>query len=84
MYNRNEHSVVGHLYFKNKQASKLVEKEIRLVVPKGMGWWEGELGKGGRKVQVVRCISYNWINTRAVMYNKVYIINIQLHVIFKY
>ena len=60
MYNRSEHSVVGQLYFKNKQANKLTEKEIRFVVTKGMGWWEGDLEKGGQKVQVVRCMSYNW------------------------
>ena len=44
---RNQHSVVGQLYLKNK----LIEKEIKLVATRGRGWRDGELNEGGQKVQ---------------------------------
>ena len=39
--NRNSHSVVGQLYFKDKHTNKLIEKEIRFVVTRGRGWGKG-------------------------------------------
>ena len=52
--NRNEHCVIGQLYFKkitNKQTNKLIEKDIRFVVTRGgvAGWGRG-LDEGRQKV----------------------------------
>ena len=46
--NRNSHSVVGQLYFKDKHTNKLIEKEIRFVVTRGRGWREGNWIKAGK------------------------------------
>lgn len=32
--------------------NKFIEKEIRLVLTRGKGWWDGELDEGGQKVQI--------------------------------
>ena len=62
--------VVGQLYFKNKQASKLKEKEIRFVVTRGRGrhWWELDEGshnsysfkKNTRDVTNIQHDKYNY------------------------
>ena len=48
VYNRNQHSTVGQLYFKTEKTHR--KKETRSVVTKGEGR-EGELDDGGQKVQ---------------------------------
>ena len=48
LYNRNQHSIVGQLYFKTKKTHR--KKETRSVVTKGEGC-EGVLDEGGQKVQ---------------------------------
>ena len=48
VYNGNQHSTVGQLYFKTKKTHR--KKETRSVVTKGEAW-EGELDEGGQKVQ---------------------------------
>ena len=48
VYNGNQHSTVGQLYFKTKKTHR--KKETRSVVTKGEGG-EGELDEGGQKVQ---------------------------------
>ena len=53
LYNRNQHSTVGQLYFKTKKTRR--KKETRSVVNKGEGC-EGVLDEGGQKVQTS---SYN-------------------------
>ena len=47
-------SVIGQLYFKNKQVNKVTEKKIRFVVTSGRGLGERELGEGSQKVQTSR------------------------------
>ena len=47
--NRNQHSVIDQLYFRNK----LIEKEIRFVITRGQGWGEGELDEGSQEVQTL-------------------------------
>ena len=45
---------IMELYFKNQptnQPTKLIEKEIRFVVTRCVGYGEGELDEGGQKVQ---------------------------------
>ena len=44
-------SVVGQLYFKNKQAINVIEKDIQFVVARGGGWGKAELNEGNQKVQ---------------------------------
>ena len=54
LYIRNQHGIIGQLYLKKPpkaQPHKLTEKKIRFVVIRSRGWEEGELDKGGQKVQ---------------------------------
>ena len=45
LYNRNYHSVVGKLFFKNK----LIEKEMRFVLPGVGGWREGGIHEDNQR-----------------------------------
>ena len=50
MHARNWHSVIGQLYFNNKDAGKLMEKEVRFAVIIKWGVGEEELGDSSQKV----------------------------------
>ena len=45
-------SVVGQLYFKNKQTKELIEKDVKFVVTRGRGQGEGKLDEGSKEVQI--------------------------------
>ena len=45
--------------------TKLIDTDNRLIVARGAGWWVGEMGEGGQKVQTsTDKMSKSWGNVR--------------------